>query len=140
MFQRILVMTDFSAAATRALETVRENFPRAEIRLVHVLERSGLSAGLATPAGGIGAPALALAESDQDWERDARERLAALGGGEIVRGAPADVALETARAWPADLIALGTDSRGFERFVFGSVASRVARDSPVPVLTVRAAG
>jgi nucleotide-binding universal stress UspA family protein len=40
----------------------------------------------------------------------------------------------------ADLIVMGTHGRtGFNRWMLGSVAERVLRESPVPVLTVRSA-
>lgn len=43
-----------------------------------------------------------------------------------------------ARAWPADLIVMGTHGlRGVERLVMGSDAETIVRTSPVPVLLVR---
>jgi nucleotide-binding universal stress UspA family protein len=40
-----------------------------------------------------------------------------------------------------DLVVMGTHGRqGIERFLLGSVTERTVRTSPVPVLTVRAAG
>jgi nucleotide-binding universal stress UspA family protein len=45
--------------------------------------------------------------------------------------------LERARAWPADLLVMGTHGRGgFERWVLGSVTEKVLRKAPCPVLTV----
>lgn len=46
--------------------------------------------------------------------------------------------VEAARAWGADLIAIGTnDRRGLSRLLLGSVADGVARMATVPVLLVR---
>ena len=61
---------------------------------------------------------------------------------EIAEGGTAETILARARALPADLLVLGTHGRsGFERWVLGSVAERVLRLAPCPVLTVpRAAG
>ncbi len=43
-----------------------------------------------------------------------------------------------AKAWPADLIVIGTHGlRGVERLVMGSDAETIVRTSPVPVLVVR---
>jgi nucleotide-binding universal stress UspA family protein len=57
---------------------------------------------------------------------------------EIVEGVPADVILEYSATHGIDLIIMGTHGRtGVDRFVMGSVAERVVRRSPVPVLTVR---
>jgi nucleotide-binding universal stress UspA family protein len=48
--------------------------------------------------------------------------------------------VEAARAWGADLIAIGTNGRrGLSRLVLGSVADGVARTATVPVLLVRQA-
>jgi nucleotide-binding universal stress UspA family protein len=56
-------------------------------------------------------------------------------------GAPADeIVSEIGRSAP-DLVVLGTHGRsGLERFAVGSVAEKVVRASPVPVLTVRGGG
>ncbi len=43
-----------------------------------------------------------------------------------------------AKAWPADLIVMGTHGlRGIERLVMGSDAETIVRTSPVPILLVR---
>jgi nucleotide-binding universal stress UspA family protein len=57
----------------------------------------------------------------------------------IVRGgSAADLILESAHAEHATMIAMSTHGRtGLGRFVFGSVAEKVLRASPVPVLLVR---
>jgi nucleotide-binding universal stress UspA family protein len=50
---------------------------------------------------------------------------------------PVAAIVDTALAWPADLIVMGTHGRaGFERLLLGSVAERVLRKAPCPVLTV----
>jgi nucleotide-binding universal stress UspA family protein len=54
-----------------------------------------------------------------------------------IEGAPATVILERARELPADLVIIGTHGRGgFDRWVLGSVAEKVLRKAPCPVLTV----
>lgn len=54
-------------------------------------------------------------------------------------GAPADEIVQLAVDLEADLVMVGTHSRrGIERLVLGSVAERVVRIAPCPVLVVRA--
>ena len=57
---------------------------------------------------------------------------------EVTRGDPAVEILRVAAGRQVDLTAMTTHGRGaLGRWVFGSVADRVARSSPVPVLLVR---
>jgi len=57
---------------------------------------------------------------------------------EIVEGNPHEGILEYASEHDVDMIVMGTHGRtGVDRVVMGSVAERVVRRSPVPVLTVR---
>lgn len=141
MFERVLVMMDFSEAALRALDIVKTHFPEAEITLLHVLETSGLSQAFRTPSAGIGGSPSVRGQRQDAWEAEVLARLAELGGGEVLRGDPAELALSHARAGKADLIALGTSAKkDLTTWLFGSVATRVVRDAPVPVLTVRAGG
>ena len=52
-------------------------------------------------------------------------------------GDPARTIVDQAVTIPADLVVLGTHGRGgFERFIVGSVAEKVLRRAPCPVLTV----
>jgi nucleotide-binding universal stress UspA family protein len=56
----------------------------------------------------------------------------------LAQGAPAVETLAVANRVKADIIVMGTHGRrGLERVLLGSVAERVVRSSPVPVLTVR---
>ncbi|MBW2281290.1 MAG: universal stress protein [Deltaproteobacteria bacterium] len=56
-----------------------------------------------------------------------------------LQGAPCDVILETVQERGADLIVMGTHGHsGLAHLALGSVAERVVRLSPVPVLTVKA--
>ncbi|GAB3037613.1 universal stress protein [Natronobiforma cellulositropha] len=56
----------------------------------------------------------------------------------VLEGSPSRVIVEEAGAEDCDLIVMGTHGRGgIDRLLLGSVAERVVRSSPVPVLTVR---
>ncbi len=58
----------------------------------------------------------------------------------VVDESPAEAILSTAEAVNAGLIVMGTHGRtGYNRWLLGSVAERVLRESSVPVLTVRSA-
>jgi nucleotide-binding universal stress UspA family protein len=55
-------------------------------------------------------------------------------------GDPAESILSTATEWHADVIVIGSDSRGrLAHFLLGSTADSVIRKAPCPVITVRAA-
>lgn len=55
-------------------------------------------------------------------------------------GAPAEEAVRFAEEKGADLLVVGTHGRtGLSRMLLGSVAERIVRTSPIPVLTVRLA-
>lgn len=57
---------------------------------------------------------------------------------EVREGRPADEIIEYARSIDAGVVVTGTRGRhGENRFLIGSVAERVVRTCPVPVLTVR---
>lgn len=56
----------------------------------------------------------------------------------IEQGDPTDVILDVAREKNAGMIIVGTNGhRGIQEFVLGSVADRVIKHSPIPVLSVR---
>ncbi|WP_309638473.1 universal stress protein [Methylibium sp.] len=60
---------------------------------------------------------------------------------ELKGGRVADAILQEAKSSGCDLIVIGTHGRrGFSRALLGSDAESVLRDSPVPVLLVRAPG
>jgi universal stress protein A len=57
---------------------------------------------------------------------------------EAVEGTPTDRIIETAKLRLVDLIVMGTHGRtGLSHLLLGSVAERVVRSAPCPVLTVR---
>lgn len=56
----------------------------------------------------------------------------------IKEGYPSEAILETAESQGADLIVIGNKGRGnISRTLFGSVAEKVFRHSPIPVVSVR---
>ena len=146
MYQRILVPVDSSAPSSRALEAAIEmaRTTKAKVRLVHVLDELVFPVGFGmntTYAADI------LPRLRNDGARlleEARARVAAAGIAveaslnECFARRTADVILEDAKDWGADLIVIGTHGRrGPSRLFMGSDAALVVRAAEVPVLLVR---
>ena len=139
---RILVPTDFSddagAALTYALGLAQPF--GAAVALLHVVE-DPLAAGVWSSE----VYTAQIAGLQINLVRDAEQRLkeyAAERGGpittEVRTGPAAHVILDFAREQAFDLIVMGTHGRtGLAHVVMGSVAERVVRLAPCPVLTLR---
>jgi len=147
LFRRVLVPHDFSPHATRALRVAAELAAGAKGRVIvlHAIPEVYPVVGL-PPAGPIGwypppisSPELVAAE---------RRRLETLVGRElsgrgrprfecrVVTGDAFQCILDAARG--ASLIVMGTLGRsGLPHLLLGSVAEKVVRHAPVPVLTIR---
>ena len=141
---RILVPTDFSATADAALDyayVLAERFG-ASIELLHVLDDPFVADGMAAEAYISESPVLRSAMLHDAQER-LRHRASAREGiphieTEVLFGHGARTIAEYAAERGADLIVMGTHGRtGFAHLLLGSVAERLVRTSPCPVLTVR---
>jgi nucleotide-binding universal stress UspA family protein len=118
--RHILVPTDFSAIADRAVEAARA-CAKAFGAPVHVLHVSS------TPAEEV----LRLLAPVKDRLSDIAVTVAS------ATGDPADAILRYAAMHPVDLIVMATHGRsGVSRLLIGSVAARVVHDAPCPVLVV----
>lgn len=141
---RILVPVDFGSCSRRALQLALQWHcqPEARMQVLHVFRQ---------PDQGI--PAVAIAGLDgvrqQAWEfaraeawRDLAAMLQEAGAGRravplLRSGDPTEEILSEARRKPYDLIIMGTHGRsGISHLLLGSVAERVIRLAPCPVLTV----
>ena len=144
--QRILHPTDFSEHAAHALRYACELADRfdAELHLVHVLEVHVSS----TPQFGMG---LALPTNVHESEEDVLRGLQQLLEPEwaashriaraALQGSPFVEIIRYAREHEIDMVVLSTHGRtGLAHMLMGSVAERVVRKSPCPVLTVRPEG
>ena len=134
----ILVALDFEPISEAALEAAAELSQRLGWQLV-LLHVAGTPA-YAHPE--VGAPYLAGVEDD--LLRDAQRALGRAASGlpsarAMVReGDPATEILRAIHEIRPRLVCLGTHGRrGLSRVLLGSVAERVVRESPVPVLTLR---
>lgn len=143
MYKRIFVPVDGSDTSTRglreALKLARQ--PGARLRLLHVIDESVLAM---TPEVGIVDISGSLIEEGKKTLKKARA-LAERHGiktdtvmPENFSGRVADVILNEARKWRADVIVMGTHGRrGFSHMLLGSDAEGVVREATVPVLLVR---
>jgi nucleotide-binding universal stress UspA family protein len=143
VFRRILCATDFSDAAEGAWDVARElaGVHRAELELIHVFVKLPLYSVAEMPGPGVAQ----IWEEQRAWvQKTLDERaMATRSSGLLVRthlktGTPASAIVETAVETDADLIVIGTHGRtGLDRLLIGSVAERVVRLAPCPVLTVK---
>jgi nucleotide-binding universal stress UspA family protein len=150
MYRRILVAVDGGEASNLALEHAfaLAKDQRARVRIVHALESLhhlvGLAGAYPFDASGLLASMRqegerALAASLEKARAVAVDAETALLDGKQAGDRIAQIVVQDARNWDADLIVLGTHGRhGFDRVFLGSVAETVLRTASVPVLLVRA--
>lgn len=143
MPKHVLVAVDSSPCAEEALEFASNEWPDAELTLVHVInpaEATGTAAGAAE--GGFPAAAeewYGTAEEEaENVLADAAERFDREVETHIEIGTPSKSICNVAEELGVDHIAIGSHGRtGIERVLLGSVAEGVVRRSPVPVTVVR---
>lgn len=137
-YEKLLVPVDGSPCAERALEQAIEwtSGAGSALYLLHVVETASL---------GIDVYSLieegALAEAGTTILEDAQEAVEAAGidtvSHSIEYGSVPKEVLTHIDEQDIDLVVLGTHGRsGIERYLLGSVAEKVVRSAPVPVLTV----
>jgi universal stress protein A len=134
---RILVPVDFSEPSVNAVRFARRIAEKhgAAIKLAHVVEPFHTDWKMNTT------------EIQHEARSEATGRLQALVGNELsgipsetelLEGHPVEKLCEFARKWRADLLVISTQGRSQVRDVLmGSVAERVVRHAPCPVLVVR---
>ena len=142
----VLVPTDFSAASESALrygKAMAEAFG-ASLHVVHVME------DLLAHAWAAEVYVSSMPQLRDEIEKESQQRLGALlTDGErkalraetaLLAGNPFLEIIRYAKAHDVDLIVMGTHGRGpIAHMLLGSVAEKVVRKSPCPVLTVREA-
>jgi len=137
MFETIVVATDGSRSVGRAVSVALDLAERFDAA-VHALYVVDVDEVDSSPDRLRGEMEEALVERG---EEALDEVAAATEDGvttAIEEGRPASVIDDYAREHDADVVAMGTRGRhGENRFLIGSVAEKVVRTCPVPVLTVR---
>jgi nucleotide-binding universal stress UspA family protein len=161
-FTHVLVPTDFSEPATHALRYALEEatLHHAKVTLLHIMPAHagtevyyvtgapGTQPGFDPVLGGRGAPLIPPQPTvvRHDPNEDALTQLHDLmpesfhGAWEVevAAGPPAETIVRIAQERDADLIVMGTHGRtGLQHILLGSVAEKVVRLAPCPVLTVR---
>jgi nucleotide-binding universal stress UspA family protein len=143
--KHILLPTDFSepsAVAARYAKALAETF-RASLHLLHVLDESYLTWAASD---GLAAPMAANVRDDAEkFAQNQLQKLLTEAERELYRavavlriGSPFVEIVRYAREENIDLIVMGTHGRGLiAHLLLGSVAERVVRKAPCPVLTVR---
>jgi nucleotide-binding universal stress UspA family protein len=140
--KKILVPCDFSGSSRRAGEVgveLAETF-RVPLMLLHVVPAASVSYS--------NIPYIPSPEYTKTVEESARSALRDEAARLPVKGRAIETLLKTGVAWEeiveaarsldVGLIIMGTHGRrGLPRAILGSVAEKVVRLSPVPVLTVR---
>ena len=136
VLKNVLVATDFEAASDAALvygRALARTFG-ASLHLIHVVENQFLRASPTDPALLSIAYQRSLAERLTMEDRDRLDARAVLK----ISDSPSDAIVSYARAMSIDLIVMGTHGRSaISQLLVGSVAERVVRTAPCPVLTVR---
>ena len=144
LFRRILVPYDFSAPSDRALIVAADlaKHHGGRVTALHVL--TPLYSGLGYPAQAEIAwtpPAQLVEEQRRHLERTVRETLGKKASDVVCLAAMGDAASEILAACRnADVVVMATLGRtGLGHLLIGSIAEKIVRHSPVPVLTIRAA-
>jgi nucleotide-binding universal stress UspA family protein len=145
MYKKILVPVDGSEPSMRGLrEAIKlARSQGSQLQLVHVVNELVLTATETPPVymdkvvGALRAEGNAILRKAEDVVREAGlEPQSVLL--ESIGGRAADLIVEQARQWTADVIVIGTHGRrGLRRLALGSDAELVVRSSSVPVLLVR---
>lgn len=138
----ILVPTDFSQASVLALEAAallaEQN--EAKVTLVHIYNPQGVAFG-GDPGDGKSVPKDVETRINAELRRLVEDRFGNVKDRKtvlIVSESPAKGIVAYAEKEDVDMIVMTTHGRtGLKRMMIGSVAERVVRHAPCPVLTLR---
>ncbi len=142
-FNKILAPLDFSAQSAGVIRVAADlsKHYQAPLTLVYVYQPFVYM----LPEGALAYTATQLTDMFVEFERNlaASKHEAEAAGAyrvetRVLQGAPASEIIEFARTYRCDLIVMGTHGRtGIKHALIGSIAEKVVRTAPCPVLTVR---
>lgn len=141
-FQKILVLIDFSTHAERALDCAIDwgRQLNAHLTLMHVIQSlsdAGIDTSSTLPATHLERLEAELAQHLKRYLQRVEEAGVA-GDFVIAHGSPLDETFEVVKARQIDLIIMGSHGRtGFSHLLLGSMAEKLVRLAPCPVLVVR---
>ena len=141
-FEKILIATDGSMRVTRAIDVAIAfaKLTGAKLYAVYVVDTQHIE----HPIRGLPGTDVVQLMHKRGEEAIKKVKLEAElknveFEGAVIEGYPAEAIIEFALEKKVDLIVMGTLGRtGLNRFLIGSVAEKVVRSSPIPVLTVKA--
>ena len=136
-FDTIVVATDGSESVSRAVDVALDLAERfdAAVHALYVVDSGEVDS---SPEAVREQMRNALQERGGEAIVEVQKRAGRDVTAVVREGRPANEIADYAREIGADLVATGTRGRhGENRFLVGSVAERVVRTCPVPVLTVR---
>ncbi|WP_137286434.1 universal stress protein [Halorussus salinisoli] len=137
MIDTVVIATDGSESVTRAVRVALDLAERfdAGVHALYVVDTGEVESSPDDLRDELRDALESQGEDALDAVRDHADRELVTA---VREGRPAAEITEYAREQDADVVATGTRGRhGENRFLIGSVAERVVRSCPVPVLTVR---
>jgi nucleotide-binding universal stress UspA family protein len=147
MYKNIMLALDGSKVSDSLVEEVIKltKGQNVNLRIVHVVDESFVSYG--GPAFDYLSIIAACREDGEKLLNNAAKKIAnqssikpetSILELKPLQGRVAEVIVEEAKKWPADLLVIGTHGRrGFSRLFLGSVAENIVRVATTPVLLVR---
>jgi nucleotide-binding universal stress UspA family protein len=140
MFDTIVVATDGSESVERAVDVALDLAGRfdADVHALYVVDAGEVESSPESVREDLRSALAERADEALDDVAAGTDRPVTTA---VREGRPAAEIDAYAREHDADVVAMGTRGRhGENRFLIGSVAERVVRTCPVPVLTVRQLG
>jgi len=138
-FRRILVAVDDSVVAAIAFDTgvALARALQAELALVHVVDPAAAAVGVDLPST-LALEPITRVEAERMLAVFAARAALTPAPREFVRvGRPAAEIVAVANEWPADLVVIGSHSKGvIRRALLGSAAAGVVAHARCPVLVV----
>ena len=138
--KKILVPTDFSEGSEQAVQyaAMMARTLRAHVCLVHVIQPYAYAMTETFNVVDHYSALKTIAEPMLDQARKGLQKGGLTVETDLLSGVAHREILEKARRTGADLIVMGTHGRsGVDHLLLGSVAEKVVRMSPCPVLTIR---